>query len=122
MLGTRLKQYRKKKGWSLNNLANIIKVSQGSLSDIERGKTKPAADTLTALCKKTDIDIIWLLTGKKDDEQIARLLPNPELRRLYYAFDDGNLSEEKKEYILDHLRVLNDATEKNLFKRKKTGK
>jgi len=122
MLGTRLKQYRKKKGWSLNNLANIIKVSQGSLSDIERGKTKPAADTITALCEKTDIDIIWLLTGKKDDEQVARLLPNLELRRLYYAFDDGNLTEEKKEYILDHLRVLNDATEKNLAKRKKTGK
>ena len=58
--------------------------------------------------------------GKSIEELLIEFaeLRTDNLKRL----KSFNLSEEKKEYILDHLRVLNDATEKNLAKRKKTGK
>jgi len=63
-IGKRLLSYRKEKGKNGTDFANLIGISQGSLSDIERGKTKPSAKALIGLIQKTDIDIGWLLTGE----------------------------------------------------------
>jgi len=69
-IGERLLAYRKSKGKNGTDFAAIIGISQGSLSDIERGKTKPSAKALIGLIQKTDIDIRWLLTG--ETEQIIK--------------------------------------------------
>ncbi len=44
-------------------LAQVIGISQGSLSDIENNKSLPSADTLAKLFKYTNLNVIWLLTG-----------------------------------------------------------
>lgn len=63
-LGTRLRQWRKTLPLKSYELAKVIKISQGSLSDIENNKSLPSADTIAKLYQHTDINIIWLLTGK----------------------------------------------------------
>ena len=70
-LGDRLKHYRKSKEMTLVELSDIIGIKHSSLSNIENNKTKPSTDTLANLCERTDIDIIWLLTGKitQSDQQ-----------------------------------------------------
>ena len=45
-------------------LAKLIRISQGSLSDIENNKSLPSADTIAKLYQHTDLNIIWLLTGR----------------------------------------------------------
>lgn len=45
-------------------LAKLIKISQGSLSDIENEKSLPSADTIAKLYQFTNLNIVWLLTGK----------------------------------------------------------
>ena len=45
-------------------LSRLIKVSQGSLSDLENDKSLPSATTLANLSIYTDLNIYWLLTGK----------------------------------------------------------
>ena len=45
-------------------LAKLIRISQGSLSDIENCKSLPSADTIAKLYQHTNLNIIWLLTGK----------------------------------------------------------
>jgi transcriptional regulator with XRE-family HTH domain len=45
-------------------LAKLIKISQGSLSDIENNKSLPSADTIAKLYLYSDLNIIWLLLGK----------------------------------------------------------
>jgi transcriptional regulator with XRE-family HTH domain len=45
-------------------LFRLIKVSQGSLSDLENDKSLPSATTLANLSIYTDLNIYWLLTGK----------------------------------------------------------
>jgi len=45
-------------------LAKLISISQGSLSDIENNKSLPSADTISKFFLNTNINIIWLLTGK----------------------------------------------------------
>lgn len=63
-LGTRLRQWRKTLPLKSFELAKLIKISQGSLSDIENNKSLPSADTITKLYLYSDLDIIWLLLGK----------------------------------------------------------
>ncbi len=45
-------------------LSRLIKVSQGSLSDLENDKSLPSATTLANLSIYTDLNIYWLLTGR----------------------------------------------------------
>ena len=45
-IGPRLKVWRKKKELTLQELSKIIKVSQGTLSDMENSKSYPAFETL----------------------------------------------------------------------------
>ena len=64
LLGSRLREWRKTLPLKSYQLAKLIHISQGSLSDIENNKSLPSADTLTKLFLKTDLNIIWLLTSK----------------------------------------------------------
>ena len=45
-------------------MAKLIKISQGSLSDIENNKSLPSADTISKLYLYSDLNILWLLLGK----------------------------------------------------------
>jgi transcriptional regulator with XRE-family HTH domain len=64
MIGERIKAYRKSMGLKVVEFAKLAEISQGSLSGIENLKTKPSSDTIEAIVRNTDINPIWLLTGK----------------------------------------------------------
>ena len=64
MYGNRIKKYRKLKGFKTKEFAKIIGISQGGLSGLETGKSKPSADTLSSIVQHTNINPVWLLTGK----------------------------------------------------------
>ena len=63
-LGHRLRQWRQSVPLKSYELAKLISISQGSLSDIENNKSLPSADTISKIYLNTNINIIWLLTGK----------------------------------------------------------
>ena len=63
-VGKRLKTWRKYSLLKLVELSKKIRVSQGSLSDLENDKSLPSATTLANLCLFSDINIYWLLTGR----------------------------------------------------------
>ena len=63
-VGGRLKYWRKVSRLRLVDVAALVRVSQGSLSDLENDKSLPSASTLTGLCQKTDMNLYWLLTGE----------------------------------------------------------
>lgn len=79
--GSRLRELRKKNNLSGTELANILEISQGSLSEIETGKTKPSFKTIENIIKKTDIDLFWLLTGTRKKE-IPSAISTPFLAEL----------------------------------------
>ena len=62
--GKRLRAWRKSVPLKLMQLSRLIKVSQGSLSDLENDKSLPSATTLANLSTHTDLNFYWLLTGK----------------------------------------------------------
>ena len=59
--GKRLRAWRKSVPLKLMQLSGLIKVSQGSLSDLENDKSMPSATTLANLSLYTDLNIYWLL-------------------------------------------------------------
>jgi transcriptional regulator with XRE-family HTH domain len=61
-LGERLRKWRKKSKMKLLELADIIQISQGALSELENKKSLPSANTLVSLHTHTDLNITWLLT------------------------------------------------------------
>ncbi len=63
-LGDRIRQWRKTLPLKSYELAKLIKISQGSLSDIENNKSLPSADTIAKLYQHTNLNVIWLRTGK----------------------------------------------------------
>ena len=67
-IGKRLKLWRKNKRMKATQLAESIKISQSSLSEIENGKNLPSAQTITNLMKLEGMDIFWLLTGEESSD------------------------------------------------------
>jgi len=64
VLGDRLREWRRSVPLKSYELARLISISQGSLSDIENNKSLPSADTISKIYLNTNINIIWLLTGR----------------------------------------------------------
>lgn len=64
-VGKRLKAWRKSMPLTLQELSHKVRVSPGSLSDLENDKSKPSAKTLANLNVHFSLNIGWLLTGKE---------------------------------------------------------
>jgi len=62
-IGDRLRMYRESIDKKLREVAGILVISPGSLSELENSKTSPSAATFVSLVLNTDINIYWLLTG-----------------------------------------------------------
>jgi len=70
IVGKRLREWRGKQGSTVDRWLTLVKlegitgISQGTLSDIENGLSLPSANTLIAFHEKTNLNIIYLLTGE----------------------------------------------------------
>jgi len=86
--GQRLRAWRKSVPLKLMELSRLIKVSQGSLSDLENDKSLPSATTLSNLSIYTDLNIYWLLNGRGPviREQVPETGKSAEQTRLYEDF------------------------------------
>ena len=98
-LGSRLRQWRKTLPLKSYELAKVIKISQGSLSDIENNKSLPSADTIAKLYQHTDINIIWLLTGKGPLNKVKSSSNNDEL-----SVEDKDLNELIQKLVRTYYR------------------
>lgn len=115
MIGNRIREYRKKKGLKIKELAIIIGYSQGGLSDIENEKTEPSTQTLLKLVQNTDINLAWLFTGDGPMES-SQILINEQG---YTPVDDTTgkiilLIKDMDEN--DRREVLKHVEEKKLLK------
>lgn len=65
-IGARIKHVRKLRELSQVAFAQAIGISQGTLSELESNKFYPSVETLIQLNRKLDVDLNWLLLGKKN--------------------------------------------------------
>ena len=84
LLGQRLREWRKTVPLKSYELAKLIHISQGSLSDIENDKSLPSADTIAKLYQHTALNIIWLLTGKGPMKRRESAIPGAPAKDSYW--------------------------------------
>lgn len=87
-IGQRIREFRTRNKITMKQLADIIGISQGSLSDIENNKTSPSSKTLENIVRNTDISSQWLLTGEEPmdptsilNTQLKEMLTGPSEKR-----------------------------------------
>ncbi|MBQ8040324.1 MAG: helix-turn-helix transcriptional regulator [Lachnospiraceae bacterium] len=67
-IGQRLKAWRKEKGLTMTEISEKTGLSTGGLSAYERDEKLIGSKPLIALWSEFDLDIAWLLTGKREGE------------------------------------------------------
>lgn len=67
-IGDRIKRIRKIHEYNQVEFSNMIGVSQGTLSELEQNKYKPALDTIIQIYNKFNTDIYWLLFGVEQSQ------------------------------------------------------
>lgn len=73
--GERIRQERKKKGFSMTQLANIIGVTPAFMSHLEHGRRAISMETLVSLCNALTISPNLLLQDVEVDQVTGDLLP-----------------------------------------------
>lgn len=100
-VGDRIKRLRLGRNLTQIQLAKAIGIKQGSLTQLERGKSKaPASKTLTKLARLFEVDPEWLMTGKGMQHPINAL--GDDEAELVLLF--RSLSPESREYVLGRAR------------------
>ena len=67
-VGLNLREIRKSKRMSLDDLANVSNVSKLTLGKIERGETNPTVNILWKICRGLNIPLVSLLSFKENIE------------------------------------------------------
>ena len=109
----RLKQLRKKKGFSQAQLAKKVEVHFTQISRYERGETKPNAQAMTKMAKVLDTTVDYLMNGTTDEvaqemglekELIARFRQvqslNLEDKKIVLSLMDAFIAKTKIQSLL----------------------
>lgn len=60
-IGAKIKQIRKANNMTQIEFSKLIGISRGTLSEIEKGKARPAIETLQEINKYFQTDLNWLI-------------------------------------------------------------
>lgn len=68
-IGMRIRQARKSKGYTQEQVSEMIKMSPKNFSQLERGLTGLSTSTLISICKALDISADYILFGILKSEE-----------------------------------------------------
>ena len=114
-VGKRLNAWRKAKTkphLTLSGLTKLIKTTQGSLSDLENDVSLPSATTLANIAEHTDLNIVWLLTGKGPVHQEEQ----EETNEQYMQFLHWMRHTRHKKILTMVTNIFNDENKDKLTK------
>ncbi|WP_110953777.1 helix-turn-helix domain-containing protein [Anaerosinus massiliensis] len=86
MIGKRINMVRTKLGLTQTVFAASIGISQGNLSEMEKGKFFPSYSTLILLIKKYKVSADWILTGEEVTHK-NQFAENPEVKEMHDVID-----------------------------------
>lgn len=70
-IGNRIRKYREEKGINQKQLAELIGVSNGRVSNWEQGINRPDADILAEICKVLDVSPSLLLGVTLSSDELS---------------------------------------------------
>ena len=72
-IGDTIAKLRKEKGWTQNELAEMLKVSDKAISKWESNKGDPSIEFLPAMSELFGVTLDYLMTGKEQEEKIVTM-------------------------------------------------
>lgn len=84
-IGRRIREFRKNSGLTLEQMKNEIFFSEGTISNVEKGIKPLSVNMLRSMSNRTDIDIDYLITGTKSNQnQFGTLITMKYFNRNVY--------------------------------------
>ncbi|MCH1624904.1 helix-turn-helix domain-containing protein [Fredinandcohnia quinoae] len=118
MIGERIKLLRRKKKYSITELAKRAGVSKSYLSYIERDvQNNPSLQFLSKIAVTLDTTIEYLLGGEMNSKRTDELLDGEWTTLLQKAIDEGMSKADFKEYQ-DYIKFRNWRNAKEEFNNK----
>ncbi len=103
-IGGRLKEARKNRGYTQDELAEKIGASRGVITNIEHDKLQePQPMVVNAICNALHINKEWLLYGNGSMELSEEAVKSAKVLLEINALAE-QLSEEEQRYILDLIK------------------
>ncbi|GHH97712.1 helix-turn-helix domain-containing protein [Neobacillus kokaensis] len=113
MIGERIAEIRKQKGYTLSELAEKTNISKSYLSNMERSLNKnPSLAIMKRIAKVLDVDLMTLL--KKGTDQNSHLYIDEEWAQFIYELKDiGVEKEQLKQYktLIEFIKWKNQNEE-----------
>lgn len=112
-----MRLYREIKGLVSKEMANLMGVSQGSLSAYENNLGEPKKNAFANLIRNTDIDMEWLLTGsgKSPEKEASKQKAHVKEDVSGYGTDDvGELLDKARQVLKSGNTMASDALSKNI--------
>ena len=110
MLGERLREMRKRIGYSQAQTARKLHITQGAISQWENDLTIPSVDQLVAIARLFGTTVDELLGGECSGNDAYNEAPKtPEARMLAAGVDQ--MPKEERERVLKMVRLMFEHTE-----------
>ena len=62
-LGSRIREFRLKKGWSQDEFADLCGIHRSHMGEIERGETNLTLSTMLVISQKLEVSLSFLFKG-----------------------------------------------------------
>jgi transcriptional regulator with XRE-family HTH domain len=100
-----------KKGLKNSDVSRATGISNMTLSDWKRGKTKPKTENIRKLADFLGVSVDYLTTGKEPEYSIEMAKIDVELSRMNdrlkeYALKLANLPKDKQEHVMQLIDFL----------------
>lgn len=115
-IGKRIKHLRDELKLSQQEIADITGISRGNISNYEKGRVVPAADTIIAFARYFNVSTDWLLTGaEKANIRTEVTGEEKEMLKMY-----RDLSPDDKEFIKQIIMLRHGQARHGLKKKGKS--
>lgn len=111
-LGEQIRRARIEKGLTQKQLADLLGVKNNSISDWEKGKSKPHVDIIELLMGVLDVDANTLLGWSEPEQRKAeaealakQILARPKVKEILP--DIARMNDKDLEFLADFIKRLN---------------
>ena len=109
-LAKKIKNFRKKKGWSQEELAKRININSAHLSRLENGKYLPSIDLLKKLSEIFEVSTDYLLSDTNEEAKEIKIEDETLANRIKLL---NSLDGKDKETIINVIDAI--LTKKKMF-------
>lgn len=108
-IGERIKELRKKKHWTQDELAHLLEVAPSSVGSYERGSRQPSIENLIRMSKYFNVSLDYLLCQTDDKRTIHNFKKEDSkdlkdfLRDQDVMFSGLEINDDDKQRIMDIL-------------------